>query len=252
MGRMFPIRNAGPFGASLLLVALLLAIGGDTARAQVPLRTFGVKVARVGSMVETDPDGTEPYRSTQYGFSGHVFAEWFGKSFFSVVTEVGYVQRGYQETQTYAVLRADNNPAPPFAPEVNQQDSKLDYLSGGVLFKLRHSGYRNAVAYIQAGPRLEVLVRREPGMLTYQGGDLPSPLAEHFDSWLAGGTLGVGLELNKVFPLPLLIAADYDYDLTNSLSGEALYVAGYDGWQPEPERVSARNVAFRLSVGLMF
>lgn len=224
-------------------IALALCLPCNS-QAQIPLRGYGLEVGLVSSGVYTTPEEVYPGQDRRYGFEASVYAEWFGESFFSVVTEAGYVQRGYYESLL-------DIPSLPGEVVQSEAGSRLDYVSLSVLAKFRHFGEENATGYAFIGPRIEVLANRKAGTLRTSEGTFQSPIADNYDRWTFGGTVGLGLEVENILPKTITLEACYDLDLSNSLSNEHVVVYRLDFLEYEAKRVSAINHAFRVSLGIL-
>ena len=148
-----------------------------------------------------------------------LYAEWLDVPFFSVVTEAGYVQRGFTETMELRDL--DNAPA-----GTAEGTSRLDYLTTAALgtVSIPVLGGR---PYLIAGPRLDVLVNQAPGAFGFGASEvegisedliLESGVPDHFESPAFGITVGAGITLPRVLPARLSLEARYDRDITDSTS----------------------------------
>jgi hypothetical protein len=184
---------------------------------------FGVKAGVVSAGV-TD-ELTEDKFSERRGMAASVFAERRLLSFLSLVGEVGYVQRGFNETLS-------------FDPLNEEAGTRLDYLTIPVMMKLNYdSGL--ATLYALGGPRIDVLLNREPGV--FKGFGTPpfkeSRYADKYDSLAAGGTVGLGMTTPKRFPVRLLLEGRYEFDLT-------------DSYAPDPFDI--HNRAFSIVAGVAF
>src|SRR6056297_733347 len=79
-------------GLSTFVAVLLLSVLALPVQAQ-PLSSFGAKAGFTSSSVSTNMFAGEIER--REGFSAMAFAEWFDMPYFSLLTELGYEQRGY-------------------------------------------------------------------------------------------------------------------------------------------------------------
>lgn len=170
-----------------------------------------------------------------------LYAEWLDVPFFSVfsvVTEAGYVQRGF--TETMELRDPDGAPA-----GTAERTSRLDYVTTAALgtMSVPVLGGR---PYLIAGPRLDVLVNRAPGAFEFGASEvegifedviLESELAESFESPAFGVTVGAGVALPRVLPARLSLEARYDRDITDSTSAVP---------------AETRNNAFTVTLGVGF
>lgn len=196
--------------ASTLLrfVVLLLVPGGFVVPAQAQLiRGYGVKAGVTAANVRSpdlDLGGETPISFDtvrRYGVSALAFAEWLDLPFLSVVTEAGYVQRGYA-TETEG-RDLNNNPIGTI-----RSDTRFDYLSFAAHAKLRAPG--GVVApYVIGGPRLDVLLGGSPG------GE--GSIVSYYSPTAFGITAGVGAETTELLPVVVFGEIRYNVDFTNSL-----------------------------------
>jgi hypothetical protein len=129
------------------------------------------------------------------------FVEWLGSSPVSIVTEAGYVQRGFA---TENEGRDDqNNPTWTF-----RTDERFDYISLAPQAKVRLQRGRVA-PYALAGPRLDFFLGGSP--------DEEGSLASYHASTAFGGVLGAGLEFSQGRPVTPFAEIRYNFDVTNSL-----------------------------------
>lgn len=202
---------------SCLALLLLLAFAKNTAQAQL-IRGWGGKVGLTLSNVKLDPSFDTVYR---HGIAGFGYVEWLQVPGFSVVTEVGYVPRGF--ATEHEKRDAANMPDGTF-----RQYFRFDYVSTAILAKLRFE--RSGIApYVAAGPRVDF----------YLGGD-PSgtgSLAGAYSSMAYGLTTGIGVESSRLLSVTLFGELRFNYDVTNST--------------PDVPRDSY-NRAFDLMVGTRF
>lgn len=230
-------------GSLLAALALVLCLPVHS-QAQSPLRGYGLKAGLVSSGVYTSPEDLYPGQDRRYGFGVVAYTEWFGASSFSAVTEAGYVQRGYHES-LFEISRPSGEAVQ------SEATSRLEYASVSVLAKVRHFGEEKATGYALVGPRLEVLVHRDAGTLRTSDETYQSRIADNYDRWTVGGTIGLGIEVEDMLPETILLDAYYDFDLTNSLSKETVIVYEPDVRDYNVRRVSAINHAFRVSIGIL-
>lgn len=149
------------------------------------------------------------------------FVEWLTTPAFSLVTEAGYLQRGFQQT-----VEVRTDPGPGGALDEHPLDTRLDYASVAALAKLRRPTGA-AVPYISGGPRVDFFLGGTPS------GD--GSLASSYAPAAVGGTIGVGVEIPQALPVALFVEARYNIDISNAL--------------PDVPR-DAYNNAFDLLVGV--
>ena len=184
--------------ASFLLSGLALPT-----QAQI-VDSYGVRAGFTSSTVSESRVAGDIDRRA--GFSAVAFAEWFNASYFSLLTELGYVQRGYSTTVQIRDSRT-------VLIRTQEESLRLDYLTLAVLPKLQ---YKEPALqpYAFFGPRADVMLR---GSSTT--GVLEQRIADRYDTIAFGGTIGVGVEVGKqMLPVPVLLEARYNADVTDSLS----------------------------------
>ena len=158
-----------------------------------------------------------------------VYAEWLNVPIISVVTELGYAQRGFSETREERDATGE-----PIQDVV--ADTRLDYVTGAVLAKVRYAS-AGIVPYAVVGPRIDALVNREAGHFEWSGGSEESELASLYESTALGATVGAGVEVRRGLPFSLSAEGRYEHDVTDSA--------------PDVPR-TLRNNAFSLVLGIGF
>ena len=185
-------------GFATFVFVALVSLPALEVQAQ-PLSNYGVKAGLTSATVSTDmfADGIE----RREGFAAMAFAEWFETPYFSVLSELGYVQRGHSET-----VEVRNSEGVSLGTE--EISTRFDYLTVAALAKLRYSE-ASLEPYVIAGPRGDVLIRRSQSNL----------LVEEYDVFALGGTVGAGVGVGKqILPVQLMLEVRYNADITDSLS----------------------------------
>jgi len=187
---------------SVVLSTLLLWVTSLPAHSQSP-GSYGIKAGFTSSSISTDMFADEIKR--REGLLAVAFAEWFNTSYFSLLAELGYVQRGYNNTVEFR---------DPDGQSLGQKEGNLrfDYLTLSVLPKLQYSG-STLQPYVLAGSRGDVLLRGESSRSNFD------PLVDQYDMVALGGIVGVGIETGKqISPVPVFVEVRYNADITDSLS----------------------------------
>lgn len=189
---------------SLVFIALVAP-----AHAQI-IRGYGVKAGLTYSNVRS-PDldfggsGTSISFDTERrpGVAIFGFVEWLDMPFFSIVTEAGYVQRGFQYVE-------EMRTGPGSGGYIEEQtfDTRFDYLSMAALARLRWPSGA-LTPYVLGGPRLDFFLGGDP--------DEEGTLASSYASTSLGSTFGVGAEVSRGLPVALFAEARYSVDFTNAL-----------------------------------
>jgi hypothetical protein len=186
-----------------LVVSFLLSGLALPTQAQI-LDSYGVKAGFTSSTVSESRVAGDIDRRA--GGAAVAFAEWIDASYFSLLTEFGYVQRGYSTTVQIRDSRA-------VLIRTQEASLRLDYLTLAVLPKLQ---YKESVLqpYAFVGPRADVMMRGASST-----GFLEQRIADRYDTIAFGGTIGVGIEAGKqLLPVPVFLEARYNADVTDSLS----------------------------------
>ena len=187
------------------------------------LRGYGVKVGPVAGDVRSpglDGESSIPLETERrIGLAAFAYAEWLDLPRVSVVTEAGYVQRGFAFEQ--ANSDEEGNPAGTI-----RFGTRLDYLAFATQLKLRlPEGL--LVPYLVGGPHLSLFLGGDP--------DGEGALASSYAPTAFGGAVGVGAEASRLLPFAVFGELRYGFDVTNSL--------------PDVPR-DAYNNAFELLVGV--
>lgn len=192
--------------------AFLLFAAVPSAQAQLFQRA-GLKVGAISSSVV----GSDEFAHGRHlGFGALLFAEWLDVGPLSLVTEAGYMQRGFTQDRGVCLYRVRGSIC-----YSHTSTAYLHYLSMATLAKLQYA--RGSLApYVLLGPRLEIQINR--------GEEFTYPhMAEQF---IWHGTVGAGIELNSLLGLPLVTEIRYSFALESALSEEdrqsALDLAGYN------------------------
>jgi hypothetical protein len=195
--------------------ALLLPL---SVQAQL-IKGYGAKIGMNSSnttvsLVKTAFDFTE----RRIGVNAALFLEWSRSSVISLVTQVEYAQRGFNEKQ---LVTGEYGPEP---IDFVRADTRLDYISLPILLKLQYPSLA-AGPYLLLGPRADFLIHREPGKFKISGDGFQiiweSGLPNAFDEQALGGTAGLGLAADKLLHLPLLVEARYNFDFTDNSKSPA-------------------------------
>jgi hypothetical protein len=232
---MNPLFERSHICISLFVLALLnsfLAVPPTSAQL---VDRFGLK----GGLLSANPSGNvgplELERRT--GWSATLYAERDVLSFLALVGEAGYVQGGFVETM-------EERESDGTVEQVVRANTRLDYLTIPVLAKL-NVDVAAVQLYALAGPRLDVLIGREPGVFEYESAPIDqreSEVVSAYRSPVLGATLGVGASTSEVLPGTLMVEARWAPDVTESFETEMFVDAPRD----------VRNNAVVLMIGVGF
>jgi opacity protein-like surface antigen len=206
----------------LAALAVLLALAAAPASAQ-RVEAFGLKLGPTVSTIETDLPSEDPI--SRRGVNAVLFAQVGLPGPVSLVTEAGYLERGY--ARNTGSIPDDGS----MEPYTYRLDRRMQYVTVAALARLDVARVGPVSAYAVAGPRMNALVGRrgedtDGGMPGYE-----------YRSVAWDVTAGAGVEL--VRGLPVLVEARYNAGLNDALDGE--------GW-----RGSAYHRATEVLVGFRF
>jgi hypothetical protein len=205
----------------LLPVLAVIQIACYSADARI-LSSYGVKAGI--AVTNHDFDYTwfpVPKWDNRIGISVAGFAEWFELSFFSVVTEARYVQRGM-------VCEAEGRDINNMPTGIFRLDNRLDYLSISVLAKASF-GSPSITPFFTAGPRMDILL----GFSAESHG----PVYEEFEPVDIGGDIGAGAEF-QIANLPVF-TSEFRYNL--------YFTDSY-----ETDLLTVRNQSIEILLGIKF
>lgn len=144
-----------------------------------------------GGPVNMDPDA-------KTGFNVGVFTEFFHIPFVSLIAEINYVEKGFQQDVYMTTIQ---NPDPQFKVK---ETVSLNYLNLSLLGKVRLDGLI-CTPYILFGPKIDFQVSKKVTPFT-------DPLYESFNKTRFGFKAGVGTEV-YLFGINFLAEFIYDKDL---------------------------------------
>ena len=187
------------------------------------LRSYGFKGALSSSTHSISYSyGPElPPSKRRVGFDLGIYAEWLNVPFFSIITQIDYAQRGYQ--QGYYLSSAN-----PSTLTLGYANDRIDYLSIPILMKLRLSDLQPE-PYILFGPRLDFKLSYHQTFVY----DYPTaPPYSDFKPTVFGATVGAGLRVSRVLPVPILLEFTYNSDFTKSFQPGNMTLSNnaYDLW----------------------
>jgi hypothetical protein len=196
--------------ASRMSMVLLLSLTWPC-QGQV-VQGFGLKLGPTSSSIG-DYEFGDVHRRKGLAVLG--FVEWFDARVISVVTEVGYVQRGFEEGPHQG---RDEQNLPTGTYMLN---TRFDYLTSALLAKLEPIQGR-VTPYAVIGPRVDFYLGGDtsfdsdaiqlPGIA---GGFLG--IDEEYRGLAFGGTAGLGLEVPVSRAITLMLEVRLNLDVSNSL-----------------------------------
>lgn len=188
----------------LASLALLLSLTAAAPMSAQAVEAFGIKFVGTESTIRTDLPSEDPIE--RRGMGGVLFAEWNVPGPASLVTEAGYLERGYSRM-------TGGGPAMGEEPgHMYRLDRRMAYVSVAALARLPLADVGPVGTYAIGGPRMNALVGRSG---EDSGGGMPE-YGYNDVTWDA--TVGVGAELLR--GLPVLVEARYNAGLNDAFSGE--------------------------------
>jgi opacity protein-like surface antigen len=197
----------------------------STSHAQL-IRGYGIKAgATLASedwdykklSIDFNPD-------SRWGLSLGIFSEFLNIPYFSVVTELNYVQKGMNiELQVSTISNPDGT------GEYYTYDSRVDYLNLSALGKFRFD-FTSFTPYVVIGPKVDFEINNVNSF-----GEA-NEVEEKFNEIMYGIKVGGGAEI-KLSDFRLLAEIIYDYNFNDLYENEHLIV-------------TASSVDFRI--GIMF
>jgi len=237
-----------------LLVGVVLAGFFVFPSAQDANAQFPEEVGMKGGV--TSAGISEDATSRRIGGQFLLYAEWLDASFFSIVTEAGYTQRGFKGEPVFP--RGAPNGLTIDIEQLGKASARLDYLTTSLLGKASVS-VLGAEPYVLAGFRLDKLLNREAEVSelnndAFSGQVKSNSLSSTYKSVAYGLTGGVGVTFSQIASARISLEARYDRDLSDSVAGfEAPnYSDGFLGPYVGPYDPDVRNEAFTMMLGIGF
>ena len=200
-----------------VVVSVLSFVSQSVSQALIHGYGFKLAVTSADQKFEnTYLSGVETKRRVGFNIGGYI--EWFDSHFFTLVTQLEYVQKGMG--QRFAITVDD-----PTVIEYKDFYSRLDYLSLPLLGKFFLSG-ESLSPFILVGPRADFLLGYNSDENVFNS------VYDDFMKTVIGGTLGAGIEITGVLPLPLAVEARYNIDFADSYNTQFLKVRNnaFDFW----------------------
>jgi hypothetical protein len=196
------------------LIVLFVTLASTDVNAQL-LRTYGIKLgeARSEQLWEYSPQmGLDAsWIDPVWGIDAGIFAEFFTDKYFSLVTELHYIQKGC----TFTVTGTAIDPNSPLGySDTGEQKliQRCNYLSIPVMAKLRiETG--TVTPYIAVGPRFEFLLSHPS-----------SHVFDQFKTTELAATAAAGIEVESGFGSRVLFEIGYTMSLSDSFKNDNLTI----------------------------
>ncbi len=216
---------------ALTILFVLVFLCGGFMQAQA-IKSIAVKSGIIWATQKWDYKDIDLDYSSEYrtGFHLGVSVEFLQHKYFSILTELGYTQKGYK-----IELPIVN----PGQPEGNLGTMVLKYRFSYVylspMFKVRKE-FGGFVPYVFIGPRLDY-------QLDYPSDLFSKESATYFNDFIFGMTYGLGIEyMFGSFGVGLIFQNQYDFTLAYHQEPEEGYNTGFD----------IKNNAFIVDLGVKY
>ncbi|RIK72006.1 hypothetical protein DCC62_20845 [candidate division KSB1 bacterium] len=184
-----------------------------------PMKSYGVKAGlNFSNLIIEDERSSSRFTDTERrtGLNAALFGELGVSSVMSVVAQVEYAQYGYIEEATRTL---GTNPG---ATQTARGTTRLDYVSVPVMVKLQSS----PGPYLAFGPRIDWLVNRSPGVIEFKHDGITdtgvSGWPELLKETTYGGVVGLGVAANKIWKIPVIVEARYNFDFTDNIDDDMI------------------------------
>lgn len=198
-----------PVTSNVKIFVLFLVFIISTFHAQANNSTiWGLKLGFLSSGVYTDPE----IIGRENGISGFLFWDHYVTEWFSLEHNIGYVQRGFRNTQT---LTDDQGF---FVDDITAR-TRTGYLSYNPMFGIHRFTPDHAKVFIAVGPRIEYLVKNRKGTFELPGNvEVVDSVAENLDDWIWGFAVTTGLKAVELGEGELRFSVGYHLDISDSIS----------------------------------
>jgi len=192
----------------LVLIPLVII---STSQAQL-IKSYGFKIGATSSSQDWDyTQLTDFTPETRWGINVGVFTEFLNIPYFSLVTELNYIQKGMKED--VPVTTVTN---PDGTGEYITWDTRVDYLNISALGKFRLD-FSLFTPYIVIGPKLDFEINQEHSL------GFTDVVEENFNEVMYGFKIGIGSEVKFEF-FSIIAEILYDYNFNDLYEGEYLTV----------------------------
>lgn len=202
------------------------------AQAQL-LKSYGVKLganwstANIQFTEHASPPNWKIGTIRRPGINAAIFVEGLNFSAFTLMPQVEYAQRGFDEKRAvFAETEVPGIGRTYAAVGGLYATTILNYVSIPLLFKWQ-SPIKTMKPFLLFGPKLDFLIDRKVGHFnkTPEMRFLESEegYAERFDDRSVGGTVGLGMTTNAILSLPLSLEARYNFNFGRLLNEKFIH-----------------------------
>ncbi len=148
------------------------------------------------------------------GMSPRIFADFFSLSFFRFQTELGYLQKGFEDK-----IPITTTAQPDGTGEFVSINNRVNYLSFSALAKFKYdTGVLSP--YLIVGPQFNFLISKEID----KGWEV---IFDKFKKNNMGISAGAGAEINNVLPVTMLIEYRYERDFIDNYESAYIDIRNY-------------------------
>lgn len=197
------------------------------------IKNNGIKLGYTSSGIYgTFSENTYNLTSRRNCYHAALFIEYCNYSFFSLVSQIEYAQKGFIEKQ------AETDETGQFIQDV-KANTRLDYVSIPLFVKIKYSKIK-LNPYVIFGPRFDYLVNRRNGIFKFSKIDFNSQFADYLNinKSVFGSSIGMGFNLPKISLFESFLELRYNHDFTDSFFIN--------------EENTVRNNSFDLWLGISF
>lgn len=200
------------------LLTLTLFIFSPELPAQ-DLPRFGIKAGYLSSNISVDK--FDNFSERRDGFSVGVYSKILSVNAFSLLLQLDYSRKGYNEIQYET-----NNEGKLI--QTVRANTRLDYLSIPILIEYAFDEI-TLKPYLVTGLRFDILIGKFNGVFNFSNSDFESRFADNLKNNSIGWRIAGGFNLAKISGLNLGLELFYDMDFTNSFGvNDYLVVRGND------------------------
>jgi len=191
------------------------------------IKSFGPRVGLTYSDISTDffPETYSGKTGLNFGLS----SEMFPKGMFSLILELNYLQKGFNEEMV------ELNDLGEKIKDV-KAENKLYYLSVPLHAKFRFEHPLNP--YLSIGPRFDYLLNKENGVFHFSQGKFKSELLNYYKDFAYGASGAIGIEIQELLSQTIVLEFRYNMDFNNSVD--------------ENNRLKIKNRSIDFWLGLNF
>ena len=197
-----------------LLVMILLSVFTFNNNAQI-IFDYGLKLGVGISNQSWDYQADVNLEfDNKIGITPRVFADLFNLSFFQLQSELGYLQKGFEDK-----VPITTTTQPEGTGEFITVNNRLNYLSFSALAKFK---YETEVLspYLIAGPQLNILLSKE----IEKGWEV---VFDKFKQNNIGISIGVGSEIKNVLPISIFFEYRYERDFIDNYDSPNIGIKNY-------------------------